>query len=332
MKMKKVRAMDLNISAVGLGCWAFSGENQWDDYDDSMSIQTIHQALDLGINFFDVAPVYGLGHAEKVLGQALKERNVNRADVIIASKVGLVWDAENRVTNNLTKESIMKEIDDSLERLQTDYIDLYQIHWPDPNTPIQETMLALNEVQKSGKIKYIGVSNFSLALTKEAMQYAEVASFQGLYNMIERNPSEYHTIPLGYRAADEILPLCEKEGMAFLPYSPLFQGLLTGSFTRTNNFSDQDVRANNPKLSGDRFDAYYELVEELKAFSDEIGKPLNQVAMNWLIQQDAVTSVICGAQTPEQMVSNAKAVEWALTAEQMNQLNAMVEKSGLHLE
>ena len=144
---------------------------------DEDSIKTVQKAVDLGVNFFDVAPIYGMGHVEEILGKALKGR---RESVLVASKCGLVWDDRKNVTINLTATSIHQEIDDSLRRLQTDYLDLYQMHWPDPNTPIEETISALEEIKKSGKIRHIGVSNFSVDLTRQAMAVGTVTSHQGL--------------------------------------------------------------------------------------------------------------------------------------------------------
>jgi aryl-alcohol dehydrogenase-like predicted oxidoreductase len=155
--------------------------------------------VDLGINLFDVAPVYGFGHAEEVLGKALKGR---RQKVLIASKCGLLWDGQRNITNNLTAKSILWEIDNSLRRLNTDHIDIYQLHWPDPNTPIEETIEALHSIKEAGKIRYIGVSNFSVELTKQAMEIDTIVSYQGLYNMLERNPESYHEIPLTYRTQE----------------------------------------------------------------------------------------------------------------------------------
>ncbi len=320
MKHKKVSTMDLNISSVGLGCWQFSGEGVWDSFDENKSIETIRSAIDNGVNFFDVAPVYGLGTAEKVLGKALNGY-IKREDVIIASKCGLVWDENNNVSNNLTRESLLKEIDDSLERLNTDYIDIYQIHWPDPNTDIKETMEALKEIKASGKIKYVGVSNFTLEMTKQANEIMPINSYQGLYNLLERNPESYHGITLGYKSELEIIPYCIENGIAFLPYSPLMQGLLAGGFDKENNFSDKDVRSSNPKLNGGEFEKYYEVTEKLKQFAEEINKPLIEVAMNFLICNEGVTSVICGASDKEQIISNINATNWSLTKEQMEKLN-----------
>ena len=310
MKMKKVRALGFELSAVGFGCWAAGGTIVWNNANDDSTIRAIQRGIELGINFFDVAPVYGFGHAETILGQAL---GVRRHQVIIATKCGLRWDDSRTIVNNLRPESIMQEIEDSLRRLQTDYIDLYQMHWPDPATPIGETMEALLQIQASGKIRNIGVSNFSRALADEARTYGQIVSHQGIYNMLEHNPTHYHNNPLTYRVKSEILPHCLEHGMAFFPYSPLLQGLLTDHFKVENQFDAKDVRATNPKLNGEKFKLYYQIRAELLAFSADIGKPLAQVAINWLIDQTAVTSVICGAQTTAQVEENAASASWTLT-------------------
>lgn len=310
MKMKKVTRIQESLSAVGFGCWAIGGD--WNNTTDQASIDAVQRAVDLGVNFFDVAPVYGFGHAEEVLGKALGGR---RNKVLIASKCGLVWDQHRNITNDLTAKNVRREIDDSLRRLQTDYIDLYQLHWPDPKTPIAETMEALNAIKGAGKIRYIGVSNFSIDLTRQAMEIGTVVSHQGLYSMLERNAESYHRIPLIYRTEQEILPFCQEQGMAFLPYSPLFQGLLTGAFKASGNFDDTDMRANNPKLMGDGFQIYFEMTEKLKGFAREIGKPLAQIAINWLIRQEAVTSILCGAQNIQHVEENVASIEWELTDE-----------------
>ena len=218
MKYKTVPAMPgLSFSAVGFGCWGISGGDVWNGTTDAESIRTVQTAVDLGINLFDVAPVYGLGHAEEILGQALKGR---RHEVIIASKCGLVWDEAKNVTLNLKKASLMQEIDDSLRRLQTGYIDIYQMHWADPDTPEEESMEALEAIKASDKIRHIGVTNFSLDRTKRCMSAGTITSHQGLYNLLEHNPTHYHNIPLEYRTADEVLPFCTENSLAFFPYNP----------------------------------------------------------------------------------------------------------------
>jgi aryl-alcohol dehydrogenase-like predicted oxidoreductase len=319
MNTKTVAKIDEALSAVGFGCWAIGGD--WNNTTDQSSIDAVQRAVDLGINLFDVAPVYGFGHAEEVLGKSLKGR---RQKVVVASKCGLLWDEQRNITNNLTAKSILWEIDNSLRRLNTDHIDIYQLHWPDPNTPIEETMEALQSIKEAGKIRYIGVSNFSVELMKQAMEIGMIVSYQGLYNMLERNPESYHEIPLTYRTQEEILPFCQEHGLAFFPYSPLFQGLLTGTFKARGNFDDNDMRANNPKLKGESFQTYFEMVEKLKGFAQEIGKPLSQVAINWLIKQDAVTSVICGAQNIQHIEENVASTEWDLTDDLMTQIDGIL--------
>jgi len=322
MKYKTVKTLpDMQISAVGFGCWGISGDEVWNGTTDVNSIRTIETAIDLGINFFDVAPIYGFGHAEEVLGKALKGK---RDKVYIASKCGMVWpenDTDN-VTLNLTADSIAKEVEQSLRRLDTDYIDLYQMHWPDPDTDVEESMEALVKLQQAGTIRHIGVTNFSVERTKRCMAVAPVASWQGLYNLLEHNPDHYHNIPLEYRVTDEVLPMVEKEGMAMMPYSPLLQGLLSDNFEP--NYNETDVRSANPKLNGELFKCYYEISRKLYAFAQEIDKPLSQLSINWLVQNNAVTSVIAGGQTPDHVKQNAAATDWELTPEMLAKIDAIL--------
>ncbi len=326
MKMKTVPALDFAISAVGFGCWAAGGDSVWNGSDDAEIIRAIHRAVELGVNFFDVAPVYGFGHAERVLGRALAGR---RQQVIIASKCGLRWDAAGTIVNDLRPERIEEEIHASLERLNTDYIDIYQMHWPDPQTPIADSMKTLLQLKAAGKIRHIGVSNFSVAQMDEARRYGAIVSHQGLYNLLERNPSQYHGIPLEYRTEAEILPYCRAHGMAFFPYSPLFQGLLTNHFKAQDHFDSQDVRSANPNLNPPLFQTYYEMRNALLAFAMEIGKPLGQVAINWLIEQPALTSVICGAQTVAQIEENAASTSWSLTPDMLREIDRILQPYAL---
>ncbi|MCB9450497.1 MAG: aldo/keto reductase [Anaerolineaceae bacterium] len=321
MKTKSVDALNFTFSAVGFGCWAAGGGAIWNGTEDAASIQTIQRAVELGVNFFDVAPVYGFGHAETILGQALGRQ---RQDVIIATKCGLVWDDQGNITNDLKPATIEREIEDSLRRLNTDYVDIYQIHWPDPATPIQATMETLNKLKTAGKIRHIGVSNFSTRLMDEARQYSKIVSHQGLYNLLERNPTQYHNIPLDYRTEQDVFPYCRQHGMAFFPYSPLFQGLLTDHFKPQNQFDTNDVRSANPKLNGKRFETYYQIRGELFAFAMEIGKPLSQVAINWLIHQDAITSVICGAQTIAHVEENVASASWDFTPDMLAEVERIL--------
>lgn len=326
MKIKHIK--DLNASAVGFGCWAIGGT--WNNVSDDESIRAIKAAIDGGINFFDVAPVYGKGHAETVLGKALQHEK--RHEVIIATKCGLPWsqDLRKKTRKDLSKASIFKEIDDSLMRLKTDYIDLYQVHWPDPNTPVGETAAALAELKTQGKIRHVGVSNYSLEMTREMMAGTEVATFQGLYNLLEQNPEHYHTIPLQYRARDEALPFCKKHGIKYLPYSPLMQGLLTGTLDRAGNWDENDDRRNNPKLNGEAFEPYFNCVEDLKALAAEARVSLTHLAIQWLVAQDEIGPVIAGAYTVAQVRDNAASLHASVSAELLRRAESIVAK--WHLE
>lgn len=321
MIYKKVKLIEEEISAIGIGCWNFGGD--WDSSDEANAIKIIHAAIDAGINLFDVAPVYGFGVSERILGKALREGK--REKVIIASKCGLLWNERHETRNNLTKKSILNEIDQSLSRLQTDYIDIYQLHWPDKNTPIEETVSALEEIKKAGKIRYIGLSNFSKVDIEKFMSMIEINLLQSLYNMLERNTNSYHSIPLEYKTEKEILPFAKKNGQAFLPYSPLFQGLLTGRFTRGENFSESDIRNANPKLKGDLFNTYYGGALALSDFANEIGRPLNEVALNWLRQKEEITSIIGGVSSLSQLDKNIHSTTWNLTEDELMQIDKIIE-------
>lgn len=299
MFYKKLK--DLNVSVLGFGCWAIGGE--WNNIEDKQSIRAIHAALDKGINFFDVAPVYGKGHSEDILGRALS--SVNRNDVIIASKCGLRWNTPDGATrNDLSPASILSEIEDSLRRLQTDYIDIYQLHWPDPLTPVHETAEVLKSLIKQGKIRHVGVSNYSIAMCEELQTFIDIATYQGLYNLLEQNAASYHNIPLEYRTRDQVLPYCSANDIQFLPYSPLMQGLLTGTFKRHGNFDEHDQRRFNPKLTEPLFENYFNCTQALVALAESHGVKLSYLAMHWLTSQTVIGPVIAGASSVDQVIEN----------------------------
>lgn len=323
MKYRSTSRFPEQISVIGLGCWELSGSNVWQGSNDEDSIKVVHKALKAGINFFDVAPVYGFGHAEEILGRAIE--GFPRDKILIATKCGLIWDEHKRIKRCLKPESVFQEIDQSLKRLKTDYVDLYQLHWPDPNTPIEETLDALTKLQKEGKIRYIGLSNFSRDIASKVLPY--ISSMQGLYNMFERNATSYHSIPLEYRSEKEILPFCERNGLAFFPYSPLMQGILTGKFLENEVFVD--VRSANPKLSGEEFKKYIGVVRKLMEISREIGKPLSQVSINWLLKHEAITSIIAGATNPSHIEENVKALDWEMDDEVYRYIEKIISESGL---
>lgn len=322
MLYKKVDKIKEEISVIGLGCWNFGGD--WDNMDDEKAIEIVNHAIENGVNLFDVAPVYGWGHSEEVLGRALKESG-KRDKVLIASKGGLLWDENRKTSNNLSKDSLLKEIDQSLERLQTDYIDIYQLHWPDPNTKLEETAEALKIMQEAGKIRYVGLSNFSQKDVEEMMKFVDVHCQQGLFNMFERNTDTYHGIPLEYKTEDEVLPFVKKHGQAFLPYSPLFQGLLSGKFSKRNNFSEKDIRNENPKFNEENVTLYLDAADKLKVISEKYNKPMSEIAFNWLRQIREVTSIIGGVSSIDQLNRNLKSLEWEIDSEMMKEIDKIIE-------
>lgn len=318
MKYKTVARIPEKISVIGLGCWAFSGSEYWDRSEDDKSIDIIHTALDLGVNLLDVAPVYGKGHAEEVVGKAVRGRD--RDSFMIASKCGLLWDDSGREYNCLKKESILKEIDQSLRRLGVDFIDIYQLHWPDPGTPLEETLDAIRIIRDAGKIRHFGVTNYSTMEVAKMDKVIPVDTQQALYNMLEPNPRYYHAIPLVYRTERETLPQCRELGQAFFPYSPLLQGLLGGRWKGAGHFSQHDVRRFNPKLNGELFNLYFDATQKLKAISEKYGHPLNETAVNWLVGNPAVTCVIGSALHQEQVVTSVKALEWEISPEMADEI------------
>lgn len=324
MLYKKIK--DMQVSAVGFGCWAIGGT--WNKVDDYQSICAVNAAFDAGINFFDTAPVYGKGHSEFILGRAI--HNLPRDQIVIATKCGLPWDLNDplkKTRKDLSRSSIFAEVEQSLKRLDTDYIDLYQVHWPDPDTPIQETAQALHDLKEQGKIRHIGVSNYSIDMIDQMTDVVSVATVQGLYNLIEQDPTHYHNIPLQYRTRSEMIPFCEDHGMKYLPYSPLMQGLLTGTFNTEGNFDQNDDRRNNPKLNGELFaDMYYPCAVELKALADTHGIPLSHLAIQWLVSQEAVGPVIAGAHTVGQAQENAAFLNSKVDADLLKAAEAIVAK------
>ena len=323
MKTKRVSKIDWDFSVLGFGCWGASGKGSWTGHQDEEQIEAIRKAIELGVNFFDVAPVYGLGHAEEVLGKAIKGK---RDKIFIATKVGLPWDENYSVRNDVSAESIMKEIDDSLARLQVDYVDLYQVHWPtDSGVALEETIKAMKAIRESGKARYIGLTNYSVEDLEAGLDIENIVSMQGLYNMLEHNPKTYHNIPLKYRVLDEVFPAVKEKGMAFFPYSPLFQGLLTGKITQYTVFGKDDVRNHNPKLHGDERLKHLAVLDEIMSLPELQDKKLAEVAMNFLVAKEEVTSVIATQANAREVEANVKALEWEMSQETVKKIEALVK-------
>ncbi|MDR3375569.1 MAG: aldo/keto reductase [Ancalomicrobiaceae bacterium] len=327
MRYKTFAALpNTRLSVIGFGCWSLGGTSGWHDSDDQQSIAAVHKAIECGVTFFDTAPVYGFNGSETLLGKALKGR---RGSVVLASKCGLLFDASHTIRRDLSYAAVRGDVEASLRRLQTDHLDLLQLHWPDHATPLEETARALRDLLAEGKIRAVGVSNFSLADTEAMQRLVPLSTYQGLYNLLEHNADSYHNIELEYRTEREILPYCLKNGMAFLPYSPLFQGILTGQFSAESTFAADDVRSANPNLAGATFARYIAVCEALKPIAAEAGVSLTHMALAWLCQQPAVGPVICGAQRPDQIADNAAAADVLLSAGTLKTIQEMLKRNAL---
>jgi len=306
MRYKRLGNSDLVVSVVGLGTWAIGGDF-WGSVDDALSIKTIQRAIDCGINLIDTAPAYGNGHAERIVGEAIKGR---RDKVIIATKCGIVREGP-RFIRTLKPESIRKEIDESLRRLGVDVIDLYQIHWPDKKTPLEDTVNELVKLKQAGKFRYLGVSNFDRKLMEEITSMTEVVSLQPQYSLLERGIEK------------DLLPFCREKGIGVLTYGSLGAGILTGKFKEKPKFEEGDYREKfYPFFREPLWSKAMQLVEALREIAYEVGKPVAHVAINWVNQQEGVTSALVGAKTPEQAEQNAGAGEWELSEEHLKRIEA----------
>ena len=306
MTYTKLGTTDLEVSTVGMGTWAIGGDF-WGDVDDERSIRAIQAGLDAGITLIDTAPAYGAGHSEEVVGRAIKGR---RDSVVVATKVGVVRHPDS-FERTLKPESVRKEIEDSLRRLDVDTIDLYQIHWPDPDTPLEDTMEVLVKAQQAGKFRYLGVSNFSVELMEEAKRYGEIVSLQPHYSLLKRDIEE------------TIVPYCEKNSMGILNYGTLAAGILTGKFRELPEFEKGDNRANfYPWFRESVWGNVQALVDVLRAIADERGIPVAHVGIAWTIQQPGITTALVGAKNAEQAQSNAAAGDVRLSQEELDRIEA----------
>ncbi|NNE70294.1 MAG: aldo/keto reductase [Rhodothermales bacterium] len=292
MQQRRLGNTDLSLTTVGLGTWAIGGpwDWGWGAQDDEASIRTIHEALDLGINWIDTAPCYGLGHSEEVVGRAIAGR---RDQVIVATKCGLVWDepASGTTYGRLKRDSVLREADDSLRRLGVDVIDLYQIHWPNPAADIREAWEAMATLVEAGKVRYIGVSNFSVEQLEAIRDIHPVASLQPPYSMLER----------GFEAGLE--DYCEAQGIGVVAYSPMQAGLLTGKFDRdrVDSLPADDWRLKNRHFKEPGFSRNLEIVGALRPIAEDLGCTLAQLAIAWTLRRRVVTSAIVGARRPGQI-------------------------------
>ena len=312
MKTKRLGNSDLFITPMGFGAWAIGGagwEFGWGDQDDKASIAAIHRALELGINWIDTAAVYGMGHSEEVVAAALKSWRGPRPYVF--TKCGLRWDEQGYVHHNLQADSIRRECEASLRRLNVETIDLYQIHWP--NEDLEEGWSEMARLQKEGKVRWIGVSNFDADQLRRAEKIAPVTSLQPPYSLIRRE------------IEPEILPYCRSNGIGVIVYSPMASGLLTGAMTRERaaKLPDSDWRSRDMEFVEPKLSRNLALVERLREVGEKYGRPPGQVAIAWILRNPAVTAAIVGARNAEQVEKNVGAVELQLTDEDVEEIEGV---------
>lgn len=316
MQTRKLGYSELHLTTIGLGTWAMGGGDWkfgWGPQDDMASVKAIHAALDLGINWIDTAAIYGHGHAEEVVGRAIKGI---RDEVIIATKCGRVWEGNSReIGKSLRTESIKREVEASLKRLDIETIDLYQIHWPEPDEEIEEGWAAMAQLVKEGKVRYAGVSNFNLEQLKRAQAIHPITSLQPPYSMFRREIEE------------EIMPYCNTNKIGIIAYSPMQAGLLTGKFTKERAMAlpDSDWRSKHPFFSEPQLSVNLETIKRLNQIAIEENISLSQLSLAWVLRNKEMTSAIVGARNPEQIEETAKASELKLTGTNIEAIEKILD-------
>ena len=311
MEFTTLSGTDLNCSRIGLGTWAIGGWS-WGGTDESDAIATIRRAIDLGITFIDTAPVYGFGRSEEFVGKALADSG-RRDDVVIATKVGLEWRG-GEILRNSSPARIRAEIDDSLRRLRIDVIDLYQVHWPDSNTPIDETADALADLKRRGKIRAIGVSNYSPEQMDAFRRAAPLNSSQPPYNLFEREIEA------------DVLPYCRSHRITTIAYGALCRGLLSGRMEPDTTFPEDDIRHIDPKFRQPRFGRYIKAVERLDALAQaRFGKRVIHLAIRWLLDQPGIGIALWGARRPKQLDPVDELFGWTIDGETAREIDSILE-------
>jgi aryl-alcohol dehydrogenase-like predicted oxidoreductase len=320
MKYKTLGKSDIRISELAFGAWAIGGW-LWGGADSSDAVKAIETAVDNGMTTIDTAAVYGFGLSEELTGKAVKGK---RDKVQILTKFGLVWDEKKGayyfstkdnegknidIYNYSSKERVLNDCEASLKRLGTDYIDLYQIHWPDSTTPVSETMEALEILISQGKIRAGAVSNYSVDLMKEAVKSLPIASNQVPYSMVNRNIEK------------DIIPYCIDQNIGILAYSPLQRGLLTGKIRKGHKFGEGDSRPDTIFYKEPNLSRIIQLTENLRIIANEHKVTLSQLVLNWTIQQPGITCALAGARNAEQVLDNIKAADFNLTKDEIKKIN-----------
>src|ERR1700674_3235322 len=312
MELSEIPGTSLKVSRVAIGTWAIGGW-MWGGTDEAESVSTIRAALEHGINIIDTAPVYGFGRSEEIVGKAIAESNL-RSRVSIATKVGLEW-ADGKVFRNASRARIQQEIEDSLRRLRTDHIDIYQVHWPDPLVPVEETAEAMHALFKQGKIRAIGVSNFSVLQMERFRRVAPLHVLQPPYNLFERG------------IESDLLPYCRQHKIATLGYGALCRGLLSGRMKADTVFEGDDLRRADPKFLKPRFAQYVAAVQKLDRLAQQrFGKRVIHLAVRWMLDQ-GITTALWGARHPDQLGPANEVTGWRLDAPTLAEIDRILRET-----
>jgi aryl-alcohol dehydrogenase-like predicted oxidoreductase len=312
MDLTNIPGTSLKVSPVAIGTWAIGGW-MWGGTDEAQSVATIRTAFEHGINVVDTAPVYGFGRSEEIVGKAIAEGRL-RSQVLIATKAGLEWN-DGRVFRNASRARILREVEDSLRRLRTDYIDVYQVHWPDPLVLIEETADAMHTLLKQGKIRAIGVSNFSVLQVERFRRVAPLHLLQPPYNLFERG------------IETDLLPYCRENRIATFGYGALCRGLLSGRMKAATVFDGDDLRRTDPKFVKPRFAQYVAAVQKLDRLAQErFNKRVIHLAVRWMLDQ-GITTALWGARRPDQLQPVDDVIGWSLDASAKAEIDRILSET-----
>src|SRR5881397_1637739 len=311
MKYRQLGRTSLTVSRLGLGAWQFSGD--WGSFETREAQAAIRHALELGITFFDTAQAYGFGMSERVLGEALRSELRNQRDkVVLATKGGLRLEG-GKLLRDASARCLREGVEQSLRNLGVDYIDLYQLHWPDPRTPFEETAKAVGQFVTEGKVCYVGVSNFDVAQMREFEKTRKIDTLQPPYHLFRRDVEK------------EILPYCQEHGIGVLVYGPLAHGLLGGGYTPQTTFASDDWRSRSPAFRGELFEGNLRVVARLRNLADRQGITVPQLAIAWVLANPAVDVAIVGARRPQQLTQTAVASDVELTEKTLEEIAQIIK-------
>jgi aryl-alcohol dehydrogenase-like predicted oxidoreductase len=320
MEKRKLGNSDLMITPIAFGAWAIGGW-MWGGAEKKDAIDALETSIDNGMTTIDTAPVYGFGLSEEIVGEVIKNK---RDKVQLLTKYGLRWEQQKGefyfsskkndgkpvdIYRYAAKDSVIKECEDSLKRLGTDYIDLYQIHWSDPTTPVEETMEAVNILLEQGKIRYAGVCNYNDALLAKAINYTNVISDQVPYSMVKRD------------IENDLVPLCKEKNIGILAYSPMQRGLLTGKFSPDHKFNEGDNRPDTPYFQPENIKRVNSFLGKIETLANDKNASLAQLVLRWTIEQPGITCALAGARNAEQVKDNLGALNFTLTDEEIKRIN-----------